>query len=359
MKIMRIKRIFTILVYVFAGIGFILVAGFFAMEGGLTNVGGIVDPNNRYFQEEREEKAPGEMLQVHDYCRFSAIGALSRPDAEKIAAAFRDSGSSPLFLRMVAAAELRVKDQDAYAQDVARCRAEHETDGPGDLSLEEFAASTDASLFPWASGEEWETFRTAVMKDRGAINRVSEETGVSARLILAQLVVEQLRLYHSEREVFKLVFQPLAVLGNQSKFSWGIMGIKESTAIEVENHLKDPDSVFYIGVPYEHLLDFTSEHAANERFERIINDDDHYYSYLYAALYLKQAAKQWERAGYDISDRPEIMSTLFNIGFANSHPKPDPQVGGAPIEIAGVQYSFGSLAYEFYYSGELIDSFPY
>jgi hypothetical protein len=68
---------------------------------------------------------------------------------------------------------------------------------------------------------------------------------------------------------------------------------------------------------------------------------------------------QWQKAGQDISDRPEILATLFNIGLQNSKPKSNPQVGGSKITIDGNDYVFGSLAYEFYYSGDLINEFPY
>jgi hypothetical protein len=34
-------------------------------------------------------------------------------------------------------------------------------------------------------------------------------------------------------------------------------------------------------------------------------------------------------------------------------------VGGSGINIKGQRYSFGSVAYEFYYSGELFDLFPF
>jgi len=51
------------------------------------------------------------------------------------------------------------------------------------------------------------------------------------------------------------------------------------------------------------------------------------------------------------------LATLFNLGFAKSVPKAEPQVGGAEIEVGGQKYSFGGLAFQFYYSGELIDYF--
>lgn len=226
----------------------------------------------------------------------------------------------------------------------------------------------------WAKGEEWQTFKAAALRDREAMERAARESGVSPRLIFAILAVEQLRLYHSDRELFKKAFYPLKLLGNQSQFSWGVMGLKQETARQIEENLKNPSphqsavlplqkgeypfSPFYLGKNYEHLLDFKTADPNSERFARIVDEENRYYSYLYSGLYLKQIMKQWEGAGLPIDERPEILATLFNIGFENSKPKTDPRAGGSVIEIAGKTYSFGGLAAEVYYSSELAEEFP-
>lgn len=214
------------------------------------------------------------------------------------------------------------------------------------------------SRFPLAHTPEWISFRIAVAKDQAVIARVAKETGIPARLLVTPLVPEQMRLFHSDRPLFKQIFEPLKILGAQSQFSWGIAGIKDDTAREVERRLKDPSSPSYLGSNYEHLLDFKTANPDEERFQRIIDEHDHYYSYLYTALYIKEIEAEWRTAGFDISNRPEIIATLYNIGFINSKPKADPQVGGAPIDINGTTYSFGGLASAFYTSDELVELFP-
>lgn len=52
-----------------------------------------------------------------------------------------------------------------------------------------------------------------------------------------------------------------------------------------------------------------------ERIQRLTNEKDHYYSYLYAAIYMKELMTGWKKSGFDISDRPEIVATLYNIIF--------------------------------------------
>ncbi len=214
------------------------------------------------------------------------------------------------------------------------------------------------TVFPLAHSPEWIAFRIAVFKDKDIIEKVSKETGVPARILVALLVPEQMRLFNSDRALFKQVFDPLKILGSQSQFSWGIFGIKDDTAREIEKNLTDKNSPFYIGVKYEHLLDFKTNDVDQERFQRIIDEHNHIYSYLYTALYIAQINKQWATAGISINNRPEILATLFNLGFEKSIPNKNPKSGGASIDINGTTWSFGALAGAFYYSDEMIEIFP-
>ena len=286
------KIIWTVLVYIFAAIGFVLVVSYFAVKFSLTNVTGIID-------QQRE--------------------------------AFLGNATT------TAAADLA-------------------PDYPNGT--------------PWQDTEEWQVLATATTNDSLAIDQASSATGIPSRLIVASLIVEQLRLFFTERAFYKQFFAPLKILGSQTQFSWGVMGMKPDTAIEVENNLKDPTSPYYPGPQYEHLLDFpdtasstasstdASSTIAEERFTRMTDQHNHYYNYLYAALYMKEVETQWENAGFPISNRPEIVATLYNIGFAHSIPNANPQVGGAAIVINGVTYSFGGLAEQFYNSDLLTDVFP-
>ena len=223
---------------------------------------------------------------------------------------------------------------------------------------EEIESGTTTNPVDWNKSPEWQALTLALQKDRELINRVSQEVDIDPRTLVSVLIVEQLRLFNDDRESFKKFFEPLKILGSQSVFSWGVLGIKRETAIEVENNLKNPSSPRYLGKEYENMLDFSTADTEKERFERITDQRDHYYSYLYGALFIKQIEAEWERAGFPINNRPEIIATIYNLGFARSLPKPDPQVGGAIIPIAGKNYSFGGMAYDFYHSDELTTEFP-
>ncbi|NTV44792.1 MAG: hypothetical protein HGA67_03815 [Candidatus Yonathbacteria bacterium] len=337
----KLKIVFMIIVYAFALWGFVLTLVFFAMKFGLTTASSAVDAQSEYFK--------------------------------------RLQSASPLLGSSI-----------------------NVTDG-GKKSVAEREFSYVSAL------DEWPVIKAGITKDADVIERVSYETGISKRLLVAPLIVEQLRLMTSEREVFKRYFQPLSVLGTQTQFSLGIYGIKEGTARQIEDNLKNTNSPYYLGAQYEHLLDYgdsttslvvdadtlepikdASDAGAKnvplippapplsvvspdattstapapaktvtlfgsdaERIKRLTDEHNRYYSYLYAALYLKEIMSQWKHAGYDISDRPEILMTVYNLGLAKSKPKADPQVGGAVITLNGKDYTFGSLAFYFYYSDEL------
>jgi len=271
-----LKKIFTVIVCIFAAIGFFLVAGYLLVRFGLTNEAGIIDTQ-----------------------RESFLGA-SVPWAT-------------------------------------------------------FDRTTD-----WQTSEEWAVLESAIRRDDAVIKRAADDAGVPARLIVANLVAEQLRLFFTEREAYKQFFYPLKILGPQTQFSWGVMGMKEETAIPVEQHLLDSSSQFYPGNEYENLLDFpdSTDDLKMARFVRMTDQHDHYWSYLYAGLYMKQIETQWEQAGFPIDGNVGVLSTLYNIGFRNSVPKAEPKVGGAAIEINGTVYSFGGLAETFYRSDLLTDVFP-
>ena len=219
----------------------------------------------------------------------------------------------------------------------------------------------DQSSLLWLNTEEYLSLKDTLVKEKNTLDRVQKETGINSRLIVSMLFVEQMRLFNSDTELFKKIFQPLQILGVQSQYSWGVLGLKQSTLIDVENNLKNKTSPFYLGTNSENVLNYDASSTLSndeQRFNRVTDEHNQYYTYLYASLMIKQIKKQWSDAGFDISNRPEILATLYNIGLSHSKPNANPQVGGALIDIGNEKYSFGRLAYEFYYSNELVDIYP-
>jgi len=346
-------------IYGFAIIGFVLCVAWLAVKLKLTNDPGGVDINDRYFQNitvsdsQRHkllsDSAKLEGLKNLTYNKIITLGVLHPKNARIIMDYFRRTEDVHTVEHMLDAMKIYMKDSAAYNKLVSDREK---------IFIYNRNTKSD-NLFWWSSIEEWPILKAAVSKDASVIDSVAKLTGVNARIISAVLIAEQIRLFDSRREAFKKWIAPLKMLTTESTFSWGVTGIKDFTAKNIEHNLVDKSSVFYVGKAYEHLLDFRTGNPDEERFERITNVKNHFYAYLYSALCIKQLDTQWKNAGYDLTDRPEIMATLYNVGFNFSVPKKEPQVGGSTIDIKGKKYTFGLLAYEYYYSGEMADLFPY
>ena len=218
---------------------------------------------------------------------------------------------------------------------------------------------TTVATSTWVETDEWKLMKEVFTRDQAVINRAAKDAGISPRFIISGVIGEQFRFFTSRRESFKQYFEPMKILASLSKTSYGIAGLKPKTIGLIEGHLKDVNSPFYLGADMEHVVDYPDgTDVPSEQMTRITNAKDPYDSYLYVGLYMRQVIAQWQKAGYDISDRPEVVATLYNLGFPRSIPKADARAGGAVINVGGQDYTFGDLAYEFYYSAELADIFP-
>jgi hypothetical protein len=224
----------------------------------------------------------------------------------------------------------------------------------GQLATTSPCVDTKLTTCDWTQTPEWAVIKSGLTKDKATINQVSAQTGVSGRMIAAVVVPEQIRFFTSDRETFKRYFEPLKILGSLTKFSLGVSGIKQQTAVAIEQYANDPSSAFYPGPGMIDLIKYSSSvNHDSELYNRLANAKNHYYSYLYTALYIKEVEAQWKSAGYDVNQNPAAIATLFNIGFGESHPNANPNAGGSSIITGGTTYSYGQLGANFYASGEL------
>jgi hypothetical protein len=176
---------------------------------------------------------------------------------------------------------------------------------------------------------------------------------------LGGVIGEQFRFFNNRRESFKNYFEPLKILASLSNTSFGIAGLKPKTVLQIEDNLKNKNSIFYLGVGMENIIDYPiGVDVPLEQMNRITNSKDPYYSYLYVGLYMKEIISQWQKSGFDISHNAGILATLYNLGFYYSIPKENPEIGGSVININNIDYTFGDIAHEFYYSSELSDIYP-
>ncbi len=353
-----VKYPFYFIIIIFALIGMFLITTYTALNLGLTKDAGKVDHNDRIFNEIKDKYNQGftkdtSIFKKQDFDIYQRIIILNKycpVNAAYIMNALTESKNEVEARRMLDAVEMYLFKNKRYRAELKNYRKSKYKNLPKAIK---------GSVFDWMNISEWSDFKQAVAKDTKLIDSVANVTGVEPRLIVSVLVGEQIRLFNSKREAYKKWIGPLKILSVETQFSLGVTGIKVLTAQNIEKHLKDPSSVYYLGKEYEHLLNFSTANPDGERVSRLTSYRNHFYSYMYAAIFIKQVKMQWERAGFPIDDRPEILATLFNVGYPQSVPKSNPQVGGSGIMIYDKEHSFGSISYEFYYSGELFELFPF
>ena len=350
--------IYQVVVHLFALAGAAITGAWLLYQLGISNNSGSVDKNNRYLADYTAVVTDGDsaadfMSMTDRYAELALLGRIYPENARLIHEAGYYTDNPDALNRMLYSVGMYLRE-DSLAAGYSEAASELR----GVLDKYGFVRRAGNAV-PWMNDTSWEVLKDAIVRDTAAIRKAAALTGVDARLIVGCTMGEQVRLFHTDRkrEVIKRHLGPVA-LTVQSQFSMGINGIKEFTAKRVERNLKDTSSPFYMGPAYEHLLDFSTQDTVGERLNRLLSERDHLYSYIYTACILKQIMWQWKRSGYDISDRPDILFTLFNLGFAVSKPHPDPKCGGSNININGRNYTFGVLGNDFFYSGVLADVFP-
>ena len=360
-----IKIPYQIALYGFALYGFFLVGTFLAMKFNFTNDGGSVDVNNRYYQQIHDkynqsfkiDSSNTDFYRNEILSRIHLLNEYYPKNANSIMDAWTAAKDDKLALQMLAAVDLKLMDNKAYQEQLQSIINKKKMSDK----------ASNLSAFDWTNIVEWKYFKEAVSKDKKYIDSAAKVAGVEPRYIVACLVGEQVRLFNSRRERFKSLVAPLKTLALETNHSYGVTGIKENTAKNIEYYLIDSTSKYYLGKNFEHVLDYDStvnyrnkhNDTNSVRIQRLVQYKDHYYSYLYAGLFIKQIKMQWQRAGFPIDDRPEILASIFNLGYVKSVPKKNPSVGGSNFKVRDQEYTFGSVAYEFYYSGEMSDLFPY
>lgn len=345
------RNIFRIFLYGFALVGFSFFFVYIAMHFGWLNVRGSISERNSYFNV--KSISMGNSKEVDNLgiiCKINVLSKYAPLTSINIYKTLTRNDDRVLINKMIETASRRFEDDRLFAEYMNNCSTSNKVGESLDLPI---------SAYNWADTDEWNLMREVFTRDNEVISRAARDAGISPRLILSGVIGEQFRFFGNRRESFKGYFEPLKILASLSNTSYGIAGLKPKTVGIIEDNLKNKNSPFYLGPSMEHVVDYkVGVDVESERMNRITNSKDPYYSYLYVGLYMREIIAQWEKAGYDISERPEILATLYNLGFYYSQPKENPEAGGALINVGGVDYTFGDLAYEFYYSGELSDIYP-
>jgi len=354
------KIAYYVVLHLLSAFAFFMIITALAVKFKWTNTKGSVDVNNRYFSQMANQYGNGlkgskQNFDNEENLLLQKIGLLARykpVDAQKISNAYHKSKNLIVAQRMFDAAALLLKDNKSFTEELKELKAQKDR----------------KSVFEFSNYAVWKTFCAAVRKDKAAIDSAARIAGVEPRMIVMCLVGEQVRMFNASRERFKQYVYPFSSVILPRNRGYGVTSILEHTALRIEKQLVDKNSKFYPGDYFYKCLNTTDvapglvvdsiaahQHAT---IQRLIMGGDHFYSYLYTAFLIRQYQAHWQREGFDLSYRPEIVGTLFNLGFEKSKPKKNPEVGGSSFVVGDKTYTFGGLCFEFYYSGEMMDDFP-
>ena len=357
-KILKIT--YYVALHLLSAFAIVLIFTAVAVKFKWTNTRGNVDVNNRYFsklasQYGKDLKAKQQNFDNEENLLLQKIGLLAKykpVDALKISNAYQQSKDLFIAQRMFDATALLLKDNRTFNNELKNLKAKKD----------------NKSLFEFSNYAVWKTFCDAVRKDKAAIDSASRITGVESRMIVMCLVGEQVRMFNASRERFKQYVYPFNNIILPRNRGYGVTSILEHTALRIERQLIDKNNKFYPGDYFYKCLNTTDAAPSlvvdsikahqHKTIQRLIKGGDHFYSYLYTGFLIRQYQAHWQLEGFDLSYRPEIVGTLFNLGFEKSKPKKDPEVGGSSFKVGNNEYTFGGLCYEFYYSGEMMKDFP-
>jgi hypothetical protein len=355
-----LKYVYLVGVHILAAAALFLIFTALAVKFKWTNNGGAIDENNRYFSQ-MADKYDDDLIKdsvnfvkkEFEFFQKLAIVAKYKPaDAKSISKAYYISKNPIIGLRMIDAFSIMMKKNQAFQSEIMKIQKDLDP----------------LSIYEWSNYQVWKDFCKIVKNDKHAIDSVSRLTGVESRLIVMCLVGEQVRMFNSGREKFKKYVLPFNRIMLPTNRGYGVTGILEHTALRIENTVFNKNSEFYAGDYFQNcinvndsfpeLVNDTIKAHKNKTIQRLIQRGDHYYSYLYTAFLLRQYQAHWERNGFTLENRPEILASLFNLGYQKSKPKKNPVVGGSTFNVGGKDYTFGGLCFEFYYSGQLQELFP-
>lgn len=161
------------------------------------------------------------------------------------------------------------------------------------------------------------------IKQRDELFRyASSRFDITPQYLKAIVFVERILNYDWSDDALDVIF---ASAGRNS--SIGFCQVKIKTAYWIEKQLTDSTSSFFAGKEYSDLLTVSDSPA--ELMRKLVNDS---LNILYAAGYLRIIQTYWEKAGFPINDRPDILGTLYSTGMfhpngeirkSNKNPQPN------------------------------------
>jgi len=190
-------------------------------------------------------------------------------------------------------------------------------------------------------GESEEDFVRLMNKKRNHILDACSKMDLDPRLLVSVLYAERrsnINMLDDYEDMF-------AYLGNNT--SIGLGQIRLDTAKWILE--KATDSTHVYGLPAK-CRTFIPKAVGRYQLQSLLQSDST--NVLLTAIHLKQILLRWERAGYPLDNRPDIVATLYTYGLY------DRETGQELAPHANpVSNTLGMLASRFYTSNTLINLF--
>lgn len=168
-------------------------------------------------------------------------------------------------------------------------------------------------------------------------NKIWKLLDLSPRIIAAPCFAEKIRQTKSYRASIRNQIEESFIKDIVSNmwlhnFSEGLCSIKPQIALDIEKHLKSPNSKFYLWDKYKNLLDYPKWiNSTNELVKnRLLND---YWNILYAGINIKMHEQLRENKWFSIKWNAWVLSTLYNLWFYKSNPHWNPKNGWAYTKV--------------------------
>jgi len=156
-----------------------------------------------------------------------------------------------------------------------------------------------------AFAEHPDTTITKLQQRAELIEIASKTFGINSKILTAIIFTERTLNYTWEDEAMDNI---LAEAGLNS--SIGFCQVKLKTAYWIEVQLNDTSAAYFPNKAYKGKISLSN--SPDEIINKLEND---LLNILYAAAFVRIAISYWEKAGFPIDNKADILGTLYSTGL--------------------------------------------
>lgn len=226
----------------------------------------------------------------------------------------------------------------ASTRQIHKYIVEHNDDAVDVCNTYQYLNGTTSNPNWFPQGNWWLQFVVDWINTRktfvDAINKYSKQLQLDPDLVISCVLWEQIRIANkwARWKLKDVVLHSTPTLFRSYNTSLWLWWIKVTTAQQVRGNAID-----YWYDYFDQLLpDIITSN-------KLIKDDD--FNAKYATYLVKNIIYRWQLSGYDISNNPGVVCTLYNLGNRiDKVPNANPQIWGSVIRVGNHDYTYGWLS---------------